>query len=641
MKKYIKIWILLLFFAGTSCDDYLDIVPDNIATIENAFAMRSTAERFLFTCFSYMPAHGHSDTNPGISSGDEIWYMFPAQDIINTDTWEIARGNQNKIDPYYNCWSGEKSGKNLWMGIRDCNIFLDNIDKVPNMDLAEKDRWRAEVKFLKAYYHFYLMRMYGPIPIIRTNIPIESETEDVKVFREPVDEAVDYIVELLDEALPALPYMIVDRFNEEGRITQPIAASLKAKVLVTAASALFNGNTEYKDYIDSRNVQLFNQTYDVKKWERAAKACEEAIAYCKEAGLDLYHFKDHMSNYVMVPQTQTRLDIRCAVTDKWNSEIIWGNSQSWAQVDFQRKCMPMLTNQIKHLGISPKGLVAPPIKMAELFYTKNGVPIKEDTEWDYLGRFDLRKAVAAEKYDIRSGYTTVELHFDREQRFYANLGFDGGCWFGNAVVANANVNSEDMFYVQAKWGQYAAQWMAGNYSETGYVVKKLVDFRGSVDATGRFTSNDYAWPEMRLADLYLLYAEALNEAYGPSDECYKYIDLVRKRAGLDGVVKSWNDHSVNKEKPATQKGLSEIIKQERMIELAFEGQRFWDLRRWKEAHIYLNNPIRGWSRYQSETAAYYQQVLLFNQSFQMKDYFWPIKETELYKNRNILQSPGW
>src|SRR3546814_18733723 len=84
----------------------------------------------------------------------------------------------------------------LFKGIRDCNIFMENIDKVPDMDDMEKDRWKAEAKFLKAYYHFWLLRLYGPIPVIRENIPISAGPEDVKVVREPVDAVVDYIVQI-------------------------------------------------------------------------------------------------------------------------------------------------------------------------------------------------------------------------------------------------------------------------------------------------------------------------------------------------------------------------------------------------------------------------------------------------------------
>ncbi|WP_250690537.1 RagB/SusD family nutrient uptake outer membrane protein, partial [Parabacteroides sp. ASF519] len=117
---------------------------------------------------------------------------------------------QKVNDPYMNFWSGAKSGDSfvipaLWDGIRDCNIFLENVDKVTDLPSYERDRWIAEVKFLKAYYHFYLFRMYGPIPIMDVNLPVSATPEEVKVYREPVDNVVDYIVNLLDEAAAGLP----------------------------------------------------------------------------------------------------------------------------------------------------------------------------------------------------------------------------------------------------------------------------------------------------------------------------------------------------------------------------------------------------------------------------------------------------
>jgi hypothetical protein len=88
-------------------------------------------------------------------------------------------------------------------------------------------------------------------------------------------------------------------------------------------------------------------------------------------------------------------------------------------------------------------------------------------------------------------------------------------------------------------------------------------------------------------------------------------------------------------------GLRDIIHQERLIELAFEGQRFWDLRRWKEAHIVLNQPIKGWDIEQLDASSYYKEVLLFNQTFRMREYFWPLSINELLINRNLVQNTGW
>src|SRR5690606_2258748 len=125
----------------------------------------------------------------------------------------------------------------------------------------------------------FLMQLYGPVPLMRESLPIDADIQQVRVRREPVDVCVDYIVGLLDEALlylPNLPIQQIDRPNY-GRVTAMMALGLKAKVLATAASPLFNGNTDYADYVDPELGPLFNQTYSAEKWERAMVAAREAI----------------------------------------------------------------------------------------------------------------------------------------------------------------------------------------------------------------------------------------------------------------------------------------------------------------------------------------------------------------------------
>src|SRR5690606_1840621 len=128
----------------------------------------------------------------------------------------------------------------------------------------------AEVKFLKAYYHFWLFQLYGPIELVDESLPIDADIDEIRGKRAPVDECVDFIVDLIDEATPYLPEVIESEASELGRITLPIALSLKATVLVTAASPLFNGNTDYVNFTDHDGVQLFNPSYDATKWDRAA-----------------------------------------------------------------------------------------------------------------------------------------------------------------------------------------------------------------------------------------------------------------------------------------------------------------------------------------------------------------------------------
>ncbi|ADY54148.1 RagB/SusD domain protein [Pseudopedobacter saltans DSM 12145] len=642
MKK-IKLLILIAVTGLLgSCNKFLDVVPDNIATIEYAFNLRASAEKFLFTCYSYMPANGHFNTNPGFTAADEIWYANPPMDV-STNFYNIALGLQNVSSPYGNFWSGSRGGKPLFQGIRDCNIFIENIDKVTEMDGWEKGRWKAEAKFLKAYYHFYLMRMYGPIPIIKENLPISASPEEVKVYREPVDDVVAYIVQLLDEVYedPNLPETLGGAEQSElGRITKPIVLALKAKVLVTAASPLFNGNPEYAGLKDKRGVNLFNPVYDQKKWEVAAEACKTAIDYCHSFGYALNETKG-LATYVINDTIGTQLKLRTAFTSEGNTEVIWANTNSMADVNMQRWSMGIIKTGATS-GSGPKGLLAPTLKMAETFYTRNGLPITEDKSWDYDDRYGLRVSKEADRYYVELDSNTVKLHFDREPRFYASLGFDRGIWFGN-WVDNYNV-TKPLGFIRGRSSEISARQGISNYSITGYWIKKLVNLETAVAADGNITNNivKYPWPEIRLSDLYLLCAEALNEVNGYTSETVGYLNAVRVRAGIPTVEDSW-DGPFSKQIGyyRSKENLRKIIHQERSVELAFEGQRFWDLKRWKEAHRELNQPIRGWDITQKSANSYYRPVLLFNQHFTMKEYLWPIETKEMQTNRNLVQNVGW
>lgn len=632
MKEIKRIGIGVLLLLGISCNSYLDVVPDNVATVDHAFNMRNTAEKYLFTCYRYLPSHASLGDNPAFATGDEFWFSNSFLQFHSAPGWQIARGNQSIVSPILNYWDGVSQP---FKGIRDCNIFIENIGRVPDMLDEEKDRWIAEAKFLKAYYHFWLMRMYGPIPIIRENLPISASVQEVRVAREPIDDCVAYIVELLDEAVVNLPDVISDELTELGRITKTIALSVKAKVLVTAASPLFNGNNEYVGFAGPDGRELFNQTYSTDKWQQAANACREAIDACHELGMKLYTFELGISQFSPSEETITQMSIRNSVTERWNSEIIWGNTNSTA-VALQRQATPPLdpTNSV---NANTLGNMAPPIKIAEQFYSKNGVPIDEDVTYDYAGRFELREADEADKYHLQTGYTTVGLHFDREERFYASLAFDGGLWYGQG-----RLDDNDQWTIQAKLGQAQTRVSNNRFSVTGYWPKKLVNYENIIGAGNTYTIQYYPWPVMRLSDLYLLYAEALNELNEqPSDETYEYLNKVRERAGLPTVQDAWTNFSRQPDKFTTQVGLRSIIQQERLNELAFEGKRFWDLRRWKRAHIELNNLITGWDIDQENPETYYRQRVLFNQTFMMRDYFWPIRESNLIVNRNLVQNPGW
>lgn len=630
--KYIKNIVLLIsVFFFTNCADYLDIVPDDVATMENAFTNRTAAEKFLFSCYNYLPDPTNAWVHPALLGGDEIWWNMDQTEFTNRDAVKLAQGLQNSNDPYMNYWDGARSGKNMFIGIRDCNIFLENIHKPRDLEEYERTIWIAEVKFLKAYFHFFLLQQYGPIPVVRKNIPVSASPDEVRVYREPVDDVVNYIVELLDESVVGLPFEITSMTTDAGRITQSIALAVKAKVLTWAASPLFNGNQDYINFKDNKGQLLVSTTYDVKKWERAAQAIKEAIDQCEQAGHELYQY---VPTRLMSDSTVAKLTIRNSVTEKWNKEMVWASTHNVSAL--QKYCMPRTVSG--NLGNGGSEFCAP-LKIAEQYYTNNGIPIDEDPSWDYPNRYETQQAETDHTYYIKTHETTAKLNFNREVRFYASLAFDRSIFEGSGKL-----DDKDSWSLQMRKSEVSGFRSLGEHIPTGYFLKKLINYE-TVTGTGSnatYSGKRYTYPIIRLADLYLLYAEALNETKSaPDQDVYKWIDLVRTRAGLNGVVASWGKSSVPS-KPTTQAGMREIIKRERLIELAFEGQRFGDLRRWKDAIKYLNEPITGWDYKGDDVQTYYSITTYWNQRvFNPRDYLWPLKIQTLSINPNLVQNPGW
>ena len=610
MKKIIISISLVIaaMLCSTSCSDYLDIVPEGTPSMDNAFSNRINSFKFLHTCYSYLPSWDQGGSI-GFLAGDEHWLMPKGTGFIDQrislNAWEIGRGEQNNNDPYQNFWDGGNGGTNLWVAIRDCNIFLENINKPLDLQNYERTRWIAEVKFLKAYYHYYLFMLYGPIPIMDTNIAVDASQDEVRRYREPVDDVVAYISNLLDEAYKDLPSKITDPGQEMGRITQPIAKAVKAQLLLLAASPLFNGNSDYINVKDNQGRHLFPTQVDNSKWKLAADAALEAINCAKENGHEkLYTFSLPINS--ISAATRKLLDIGEAVTEKWNEEIIWGSTRNVNGLQ-----TVAMAKHTKGSHYNARSVLGPTLSVAEAFYSSNGVPISEDNSdfWtaNYPNRYEITTIPdeGNNKYYLQIGEQTAYLHLNREPRFYASLSFDRGTWYGDGYTNDEPANLA-FYHFRAK------------------------------EVSGRQTS----FPIIRLADLYLMYAEALNESQeSPTQDVYDYVDLVRERAGLKGVKESWSKYSKSPDKPNTKNGMREIIRMERLNELACEGKRFWDLRRWKKE---LPREVKGW-HIQGETAQEFYRVttIYLRSKYSYKDYLWPLKLETILKDPNLVQNPGW
>jgi len=621
---------------ATSCD-YLDVVPDNIATLDNAFSDRYTAEKYLATCYWGMPKSAGWNENPGIFGALEM--VFNKEDA--SSGMKYGLGLDSPTSALINYWSGTGTMiRTLYGGIRECNTFLDNIGNVNDLDEYEKERMIAEVTMIKAWMHFYLLTYYGPVCPLKENTEINESTQGIRVYREKVDDCFAYVLELLDEVIKseALPTVIENRTTELGRFTQPAAYMLKAKVLIYWASPLFNGNTDYNSFVDHNGEPFFNQAYDATRWEQAATACREAIDMCTQCGIRLFQAGDYVTSKSMSDSTRIVNMLRSSVSGRWNNEIVWGNSSYPVNSGLQSPCFPRLE---QGTSSSTSGKMSVSLATVGKFYSKNGVPIDEDPEYDYANRYSLRTGDDAHRYYIQKGEQTAALNFDREPRYYSTLGFDRGKWYGNSYK-NEPDNDADCLYPKNRFGEYSSVFNPGDYNATGYWPKKLVSVNSTFRDANSVTYEDYPFPDMRFADLLLFYAEALNEMKEtPDAEVYEYIDMVRERAGLKGVAESWREHSINPDKPSTRAGMREIIQQERSVEFACEGVYYWDSHRWKTALKEQNRLIQGWDVSKTDVNDYYTVTTLYTQSFTYRDYFAPIPESDLTKNPQLVQNPGW
>ncbi|MDR0506045.1 MAG: RagB/SusD family nutrient uptake outer membrane protein [Dysgonamonadaceae bacterium] len=660
----IKFFVIVLLLGANGCNDFLEVIPDNITNLEHVFATRETAENYLATLYTHVPAVfarttvTNSEYYESSLCGNILWFgaddawTFYENNYKYNYPWRIARGEQNVSSPLLNAWDGWEGMNSMFYAIRDCNIFIEEMQKperAPEVGKIDRARWIAEACFLKAYYHFYLFRMYGPIPITDVNIDVSASPEITRVKRDPVDDVVNYIANLLDKAAADLPLELPNKQIEEGRATRGAALTLKAKVLVTAASDLFNGNSDYSHFVDNDNVHLFpvNKWGDevwMQKWQRAAEACKEALEALPEKEL---HYT--ANSYDISDPIRYQLNLREAVTERYNKEIIWTRrTNSWT-IESNVEIM-MLPPRLDGVPYTTGGYISSyasiTLGMAERFYSKNGIPIDEDNTYDYANRYKVTEVGIDQTANLISGYKTARLNLNRENRFYASLLFDGARAYWNKYGKETDWLNNQNSCVYGTFGQINGL-IGGtqNYTETGYFIQKLTSLYFAGQTTSPWATVGgkwYQWPEFRLADLYLLYAEALNEIDKP-EEAIVYIDRIRARSGLKGVKEAWGaECSKDKSKPSRKDGLREIIHQEREIELAFEGQRFWDLRRWKKAANFQNKTVMGWNTSGKDAAEYYQPVVLFNQQFVTpRDYLWPISTYSLRRNPNLVQNPGW
>jgi hypothetical protein len=563
------------------------------------------------------------------------------------------RGLQTVSDPQLGCWSGTQAGQPLYEGIRQANVFLSNIDNVPDMTDQEKREWKAQVKFLKGYYNFLLVQRYGPIIISDELVTADATTNDLFLSRMKVDSCFNYVIGLMNEAIPDL----TERTSSTnlGQVDQLAAKAIKARVMLFRASPFFNGNMEYfGDFLDYDGQPFFPMTYDKEKWKDAIDAINIALEACEANGIALYSYEKEpyafdREDYAANQENLQKLyDLRMVITEPWNKELIWGysNIDIYNQGELAHSTNMRLPegygDGVTNTAEYSWQWMAATYKMVERYYTKNGVPVDEDLTFDEQNKYNLITTPGAEdpEYEelrgiMQPGAETIELYMNREPRFYANIGITGSYWRTHGVRINT------MMYAGEDGGYNSSQHTTDFY-ETGIAIKKFVHPESKSGAWQRTIK--YPYPIIRLADLLLMKAEALNEYYDtPTQEVYDAINLVRERAGVPDVEDVWSDASIVKSvnKHKTKEGMRDIILQERGIELAFEGSRFWDMLRYKKATSEFSSPVWGWT-YTGQTGAdFFILEAKQTRKFTITDCLWPIDLNEMNTNSNLIQNPGW
>lgn len=610
-SKIIPILIATLLLITPSCKkDYLNKTPDEDLTVDKVFTNPAFAEQYLANVYWHLPKEiamvdnpgaNNPPNNPFTASSDEMELSYENNfaQVMNTGNWNPTTYTQD-------IWS------QCYIAIRKANIFLENIDKLVPSELATAERishWKGEALFLRAFYHFFLIRVYGPSPIVDKTVPLDNDF--LATRRQPIDKCVDFIVSECDKAATLLQPKITAE-NDYGRPSKVTAMALKARVLLYMASPLWNGNPEYAGFKDKEGMRLFPD-FQATRWQTAATAAKACIDLAESAGHKLYRSatNDPVKNYQEVFYVNFNDEVFFTSNDPgYNNIDAYSEPRGMAGAfwPLQTPSQDIVDDYEMANGLRPI-----------LGYNADMTPIINPAS----GYSENAQAVAATAYYYAG---TRTMYVDREPRFYASINFTGAKY---KTTAPQNRTTPLQFWKGGLDGRPTAS--GENFSRTGYLLKKLTQPAFVMQPKA---DPPRTWIFFRLGEQYLNYAEALNEAQGPVADVYKYMNLIRERSGLPGLPGG-----------LSKEDMRERIRHERRIELAFETHRYFDTHRWLTAESTDNKNIYGLdvltSGYNISSNAFYVRTAIEKRVFQKKHYLWPIQQREIEKNPDLVQNPGW
>ena len=617
----------------TSCN-FLDVIPSGKATEDDLFKTHVQADNFAASLYYYMPNRWYFQSSLEMCGGGDMVSSFYGS--VYYFKWKslVFNNQETPSNTYVAMWSttcDKASGYvsyNVWGGIRNAYLLLDNIDKVPDATEEEKNRWRGEAYWNIAYMHHTLLEYYGPIIIVDHLIGLQ---EDINSERLPYLKCVEEISKMYDKAAEYLPANYASNFV--GRATKTTALALKSRLWLYAASPAVNGNAEwYSDFKNHDGTPLMPLEYNKELWKTAMDAAKAAIEQGEKDGFKLYapitEGDDFTKGYNNYRAAFLGGDANAFYNE--NEHLFCYAAQG--NIAYNIKNMAPRTGYTSYNREGWRGYFVPTFEAVECFLSKNGLPMHVDPlTKDAIA--DPTQLVDSPDYP---GEKTSILHINREPRFYASIGFDRGAY---------DLNGET-FMLKCRRGE-PQQWDGNTANEyqtcTGYYVKKWIHKSNTFDNTAKtFTNHKFAFPYIRFAEPYMDYVEACVQYNGYlDDDALKYLNMIRNRAGLPDFEDSW---ALVGGMP-TGKVLLDAILRERLSEFIFEGRWHYDLRRYKVVQELLDHKSRSWNLAGTTAEDFYQLTEAHETDTRTftapKNYWLAIPQEQLTINSNLVQNPGY
>lgn len=610
------ILVALIALGAVSCSFFEQ--PTNVRDLDYVFSRGEETRQWLTRSYAFLPdpfvcwKSTWNEFYPYIAMSDEADMGLVLDD---THSYKIDLGDWNPNEDVY-------GGKwyILYKQIRHLYVFLDNVKVVENQNYidsqAKVDAMKLEARFLIAYFHVLLFEQYGPIPLIKGAVSPSASVKELLVSRNSVDEVVDWLDHELDEIAGALPLSEPDP-RWAGRPLKGAALAVRARLLLLAASPLYNSPDNYKGLEEYRVLQngdgkrLFPQEYKKDKWERAALAAKDVI------DLGVYSLHETGETYAD-PKVKAFNSYREVFTKAGNKEVIFARTSTDYNEYYQ--------------GIQPRqwqagGFMGITQKLVDAFYAEDGMDINDSDLYSEDGFTTVPADITLNKYvmDLAKIDRVHNMYQCREPRFYVSVFFNGRKWESEHAQVNGVVEPCD-FFLNGKSGR-----PNHDSPKTGYCSYKYVgvgDFKYKQTAKNSIL--------YRYAHVLLDYIEALNQYDPGNPDILFYLNEIRNRAGIPNYEECYPDKM-------DQQSIHDAIMRERFVELNFEGNRYFDTRRYCIAEHENAGETYGMdmSKTNNQESDFYKRKSFETRVFKKSFYLFPIPKDELSNNTNLVQNPYW